>query len=239
MNKLPPIFKDAPLLTVKEEDAVDPRVFPALPLTVTAPELIMIPPVPLNVAGHSAPDVNVLPLLYCMVAAAPNVGTTGTVAAEVPSIERIPLTVKVAVVIVLAPVPLMITLLKTEAPVPEVVIVCVPPLKLTVPVVAVKPADPFALVQLPPTVKVAAPDRVTDATAPVPDVPNDILLHTAVPEIPGYLDNPFGKVTFVIASGAEPHDQLAPLFQSVSDAPVHNPGVQPLELTFKTPAFKK
>ena len=129
MNKLPPIFKAAPLLTVNEEEAVDPSVFPALPPTVTVPELIMMPPVPLNVPGHSTPVVKVLPLLYWMVAVAPYVGTTDNVAAEVPSIERIPLTVKVAVVIVLVPVPLMITLLKTEAPEPEVVIVCVPPVR--------------------------------------------------------------------------------------------------------------
>ena len=159
----------------------------------------------------------------------PNVGTTDSVDADVPAIERIPLTVKVAVVIVLDPVPPMITLLKTEAPVPVVVIVCAVPLNATVPVPATKPAVPREFVQFPLTVKVTAPERVTEVVDPIV-----MLLHTAAAEIVGPV-TPFGIFTLVIASGTDPQDQLSALFQLVSEAPVHSPGVHGVAERFKTP----
>ena len=68
---------------------------------------------PANGANHSTPAVRAVAVLYCSVAAAPYVGTAEAVA--VPSIERTPLIVQLAVVSVFVPELENVTLLNAVA----------------------------------------------------------------------------------------------------------------------------
>jgi len=86
-------------------------------LRVTIPVfMICTPPVPATRGNHSAPAANGEAELYCRVALVPYVGAPEIAKLLSPSIERIPLTVKLAVVIVFKPVPPNVTLLKLVAP---------------------------------------------------------------------------------------------------------------------------
>ena len=114
-------------------------------IVMTPAPTMIIPPVPLNVAGHSAPVVNRAGLLYWIVEDAPIDCVVVYVTVAVPAIERIPLIV-LALVKVFAPLPERVRLLNVVA-VAEIVWAAPP--KFTVPVPALKTVPvPFQAVVL-------------------------------------------------------------------------------------------
>lgn len=122
---------------------------------------IITPPIAANGLIHSGPAVREVEVLYSNVADEPYVG--GAEAIAVPSIERIPLTVQLAVVNVFVPEFENVRLLNVVA---EAVSVCATPPKLTVPVPALKTVPvPFQAVAL-----VAFSLRMLDPPFSVPAV---------------------------------------------------------------------
>jgi len=213
---------DAPVLTVTKptkvlngpvalEKTIDPLVPPP---TVVVPFTVNAKPADVNVVPS---PIERLP---------PMVMVATVVVDAVPLKDKLPVT-EVAALKVFAPLPERVRLANALV----LVMVCAPPPKLTVPVPAVNVP---VLDQFPFTVKVTAPVSVRVALVAIV-----ILLQTAEAVMLGYLGAPVGIETLVIASGTEPHDQFDAVLQLVSVAPVHKPGVQPPELTFKTPLFKK
>jgi hypothetical protein len=134
-------FKVLAILTLPE------RVTPRALLTIT-------PPDPVHVAGNSGPVVCAVLPLYCRVAELPYVGIADTVAA--PSMENIPFTINLAVVIVFVPEVEHVRLLKVVDDVPP--IVCAVPLKFTVLALGVN--VPPLFVQFPLTFNVLDPEMV-------------------------------------------------------------------------------
>jgi len=160
------VFKADPLFMVKGTELLNTFA----PFRVIDPVLAMItPPVAPNGVIHSGPAEREVVVLYCRVAAEPNVGAAETVA--VPVMERVPFTVG-AVVKVLTPEVERVRLLKVVAFPLKVGVV---PLKVTVLVFAVNVP---LFVQLPLTARPFDPVIVSDAPEEM-----EILLHTA-PVVP-------------------------------------------------------